>query len=137
MLQLADPAGDRLFILFAACLVPIELALHEAPKEFSGERRSIRELYRSSPGGVFDATANGLANSAIVGLSPIFALGEGLDIAEVSAFMMMPMLGRLALQIPIGHLSDGFDRRPQRGDLSGRHGACQRPFESPSRWFRL
>lgn len=115
LLQLADPAGDRLFILlgilFAACLVPIALARHEAPKEFSSERMSIRELYRSSPVGVFGATATGLANSAIVGLSPIFALGEGLDIAEVSAFMMIFMLGSLALQIPIGRLSDRFDRR--------------------------
>ena len=82
-----------------ACLVPIARALHEAPKEFSSERMSIRELYRSSPGGGFGAMANGLANSAIVDLSPIFALGEGLDIAEVSASMIIPMLGRLALQI--------------------------------------
>ena len=59
LLQLADPAGDRLFmllsILFAACLVPIALARHEAPKNFGDERMSVRDLYRASPVGVFGA----------------------------------------------------------------------------------
>ena len=115
LLQLADPAGDRLFmllgILFAVCLVPIALARHEAPKNFGDERMSIRDLYLASPVGVFGATATGLANSSIVGLSPVFALGVGLDVAQVSAFMMIFMFGSLALQIPIGRLSDMFDRR--------------------------
>lgn len=115
LLQVADPAGDRLFmllgILFAVCLVPIALARHEAPKDFGDERMSIRDLYRASPVGVFGATATGLANSSIVGLSPVFALSVGLDVAQVSAFMMIFMFGSLALQIPTGRLSDMFDRR--------------------------
>ena len=115
LLQLADPAGDRLFmllgILFAACLLPIALARHEAPNNFGDDRMSIRDLYRASPVGVFGAIATGLANSAIVGLSPVFALGVGLDVAQVSVFMIFFMFGSLALQIPIGRLSDLFDRR--------------------------
>jgi MFS family permease len=115
LLQLSDPAGDRLFILlgvlFAVCLVPIALARHEAPKDIGDERMSVRELYRSSPVGVMGATATGLANSAIIGLSPVFALSVGLDVAEVSTFMIVFMAGSLSLQIPIGRLSDRFDRR--------------------------
>ncbi len=115
MLQVADPAGERLFILlgvlFAICLVPIALARHEAPAGIGDERMSIRELYRSSPVGVMGATATGLANSAIIGLSPVFALKNGLDVAEVSTFMIIFMTGSLSLQIPIGRLSDRFDRR--------------------------
>jgi MFS family permease len=115
LLQLADPAGDRLFmllgILFAVCLVPIALARHEAPKNFGDGRMSIRDLYRASPVGVFGAATTGLANSSIVGLSPVFALGVGFDVAQVSAYMLFFMFGSLALQIPIGRLSDRFDRR--------------------------
>ncbi len=115
LLQVADPAGDRLFIvlgiLFAVCLVPIALARHEAPKDIGDERMSIRELYRSSPVGVMGATATGLANSAIIGLSPVFALAVGLDVAGVSTFMIIFMAGSLSMQLPIGRLSDRFDRR--------------------------
>jgi MFS family permease len=98
-------------ILLADCLLPIALARHEAPNIFGDDRMSIRDLYRASPVGVFGAIATGLANSAIVGLSPVFALGVGLDVAQVSVFMIFFMFGSLALQIPIGRLSDLFDRR--------------------------
>ncbi|NKB56256.1 MAG: MFS transporter [Alphaproteobacteria bacterium] len=115
LLQVADPAGDRLFmllgVLFALCLVPIALARHEAPKDIGEDRMSFRELYRSSPVGVMGAVATGLANSAIIGLSPIFVLSVGLNVAGVSTFMIIFMVGSLALQIPIGRLSDRFDRR--------------------------
>ena len=115
LLQTADPAGDRLFILlgilYAVCLVPIALARHEAPKNMDTERLSFRDLYRDSPLGVLGAVATGLANSAIIGLSPVFGLAVGLDVAEVSTFMIIFMSGSLALQIPIGRLSDRFDRR--------------------------
>lgn len=115
LLQVADPAGDRLFMmlgaLFAVCLVPIALARHDAPRDFGEERMSIRELYRASPVGVMGAMATGLANASIIGLSPIFILAIGLDVLEVSTYMMIFMFGSLALQIPIGRLSDRFDRR--------------------------
>ena len=115
LLQVADPAGDRLFmllgVLFAVCLVPIALARHDAPKDIGDERLSVRELYRASPVGVLGAVATGLANSALIGLSPVYAVAVGLDVAQVSAFMMIFMFGSLALQLPIGRLSDRFDRR--------------------------
>ena len=115
LLQVADPAGDRLFmllgVLFAVCLVPIALARHDAPRNLGEERMSIRELYRASPVGVMGAMATGLANASIIGLSPVFILAVGLDVRAVSTYMMIFMFGSLALQIPIGRLSDRFDRR--------------------------
>lgn len=115
LLQAADPAGDRLFMLlgalYALCIAPIALARHEAPKVFSGERLPFGELYKSSPVGMFGSTATGLANAAIIGLSPVYAVSVGFNVKEVSIFMIVFMTGSLAMQIPIGKLSDQFDRR--------------------------
>lgn len=123
LLQVADPAGDRLFmligVLYAVCIVPLALARHGEPAEFGSEKLSFRELYKSSPVGMFGATATGLANAAIVGLSPVFALSVGFSVTQVSFFMLIFMTGSLALQIPIGKLSDRFDRRVVLATVAG------------------
>lgn len=115
LLLLADPAGDRLFmltaILYGLCLVPIALASGEAPKNIGTERLKFRALYRLSPVGVVGAAAAGFANSPLMGLGPVFGVSVGFNVEQVSYFMAIFLLGSLALQIPIGRLSDRFDRR--------------------------
>lgn len=115
LLLLADPAGDRLFMLIALlyglCLVPIALASKDAPQDIGTERLSFRALYRHSPAGVVGAAAAGFANSPLVGLGPVFGASIGLSVADISYFMTVFLIGSLALQIPIGRLSDRFDRR--------------------------
>lgn len=115
LLVLGDPAGDRLFMLtatlFALCLVPIALARTEGPKGLGRDRLGIRALYRLSPVGVAGAVTAGATNSSLLGLGPIFASGQGLSVPQVSGFMVAFLAGSLALQIPIGRVSDRFDRR--------------------------
>ena len=115
LLLFGDPAGDRLFmltaILYTICLVPIALARTSGPQHLSAERLSFKALYELSPVGVVAALITGFANASLIGLGPVFALGVGLEISEVSFFMVAFMLGSLAFQIPIGRLSDRFDRR--------------------------
>jgi MFS family permease len=115
LLILGDPTGDRLFMLtatlFALCLVPIALARTEGPKGLGRGRLGIKALYRLSPVGVAGAVAAGAANSSLLGLGPVFASGQGLSVPQVSGFMVAFLTGSLAMQIPIGRLSDRFDRR--------------------------
>lgn len=115
LLLLADPAGDRLFMLIALlyglCLVPIALASKDAPRDIGTERMSFRALYRHSPAGVVGAAAAGFANSPLIGLGPVFGNAIGFSVADISYFMTAFLFGSLALQIPIGRLSDRFDRR--------------------------
>ena len=115
LLLLGDPAGDRLFmltaILFAICLVPIALASRGAPPDIDAERIGLRALYRHSPVGVMGALAAGFANAPLMGLGPVFGAEVGLGVEGVSYFMAVFLFGSLALQIPIGRLSDRFDRR--------------------------
>lgn len=115
LLLVADPAGDRLFMLIALlyglCLVPIALGSSGAPQNIGTERLTFRALYSHSPAGVVGAAAAGFANSPLVGLGPVFGASIGFSVADISYFMTSFLFGSLALQIPIGRLSDRFDRR--------------------------
>src|SRR5690606_2818334 len=61
--------------------------------------------------GVAGTGVAGLANGAFFALGPVFAQRVGLDTAAVAMFMSVVLLGGVALQWPIGHASDLWDRR--------------------------
>lgn len=115
LLILADPAGDRLFMLTAAlyvlCLIPIALTRAKSPDAIGSERLGFIALYRLSPVGVAGAVTAGFTNASIIGLAPVFATERGLDVRQISFFMVAYLVGNLVMQVPIGRTSDRFDRR--------------------------
>ena len=115
LLLLGDPSGDRLFmltaILFGLYLVPIALGTKGAPPNINAERIGLRDLYHHSPVGIVRAAAAGFTNAPLMGLGPVFGAEIGLGVESVSYFFTISLLGGLALQIPIGRLSDKYDRR--------------------------
>jgi MFS family permease len=74
-------------------------------------RLDLKKLWRISPLGVAGTGVAGLANGAFFALGPVFAQRVGLDTAAVALFMSVVLLGGVALQWPIGHASDRWDRR--------------------------
>jgi MFS family permease len=115
MLLVGDPAQFQLFIVasmvYSFALVPILLTRSGAPRPTSPRRMKFRKLFAISPVGVFGTICAGMANASLNGMGAIFAKEAGLSVAEVSAFMAAAILGGMALQFPIGRLSDKFDRR--------------------------
>ncbi len=115
LLTVASPAEFQLFviasIIFSIALVPILLTQATSPKPVSPQRMRFRHLLAVSPVGVVGTVAAGLNNASLHGLGPIYAADSGLSVAEVSAFMACLILGGMALQFPIGRLSDRLDRR--------------------------
>ena len=115
MMLVGDPAQFQLFIVasmvYSFALVPILLTRASAPKPRSPRRMKFRELFAISPVGVFGTVCAGMANSSLNGMGAVFATEAGLSVAEVSAFMATAILGGMALQFPIGRLSDRLDRR--------------------------
>lgn len=115
LLNVADPAEPTLLIvaalLFSLCLVPVALtrAVHPAP--FESGRFQLKRLFKRSPLGMVACAGAGLVTSAFYGLGPVFALNAGFGVTAVSAFMGVTILGGLALQWPVGRLSDRHDRR--------------------------
>jgi len=115
LLNLSSPAGYELFILssllITLSLVPFALTRSIAPRVPDTGRLSVRELYAISPLGIVGCLAAGVSNGAFWGLGPLFAHEIGLPVAHISIFMSSVIVGGMILQLPIGRLSDRFDRR--------------------------
>ncbi len=97
--------------LFSIGLVPIVLTRVPHPAPITAVKLNLGKLWRISPLGVAGTGVAALANGALFGLGPVFARRVGLSTAEVAVFMSLVLLGGVALQWPIGQLSDRWDRR--------------------------
>ena len=115
LMKVADPAGPILFVIggmaYALCLIPVSLTTYESPLAARAPGLNIVRLYGVSPLGVAATFSSGLINTPVVGLAPIWLANHGFTTDDIVAFMTAMMLGGLALQWPIGWLSDRFDRR--------------------------
>ena len=54
---------------------------------------------------------SGLIGGAFYALVPAWMQTEGIERETIALFMLVAVLGGLAFQIPVGRLSDRFDRR--------------------------
>ncbi len=115
LLLCGDPTDFHLFavtaLLIILALVPIALTPVDAPSPISHTRLCFATLYRLSPVGLIGSGCLGLANSAHVGLGPVYAQSAGLSVAATAIFMSAAMLGGTILQFPLGYWSDYTDRR--------------------------
>ena len=115
LLNLADPGGFGLFVLISVlvsvALLPILLTVSPAPCFDAPTSIGLAGLYRISPLGVVGCLGTGAAQGAFFAMGAVFAREAGLSLQEISVFMAAALLGGVALQWPIGRLSDAFDRR--------------------------
>jgi MFS family permease len=114
-LLIDDPSGFVRFIVVSAVmslsLVPIALTRVSAPVLANPMRISIGEIYAASPLAVVAAVANGLGQSAFFNLGAVFGVSHGLSLPYVSTMMAVAPMAVLVSQMPIGWLSDRYDRR--------------------------
>lgn len=98
-------------ILLSLAVIPISLTRIAAPSPPEGRIMRLRKLYETSPLGMIGAGATGMMLGAFYGLGAVFARGAGLTNAGTALFMSATILGGVALQYPLGRLSDRIDRR--------------------------
>lgn len=98
-------------VLFAVGLVPVALTKVPEPSPIPRATLDLSVLWAVSPLGVLGAFMTALANGVFFSLGPVFAQRAGFSVEQVLFFMSLVILGGVALQWPIGHLSDGRDRR--------------------------
>ncbi len=114
-LNLANPAGTELFItvaiLITLAVLPITLSSRPAPKFDKTEKVSLKYLFHTSPLGVYALFFSGMASASLFSMSPVYASEQGFTLPQISTFMAITILGGVAMQFPIGYLSDRFDRR--------------------------
>ena len=115
LLNISDPAKVDLFILISILLsfslLPILLSRTEQPDISNPKYFSMKEFYLISPFGFVSACLTGLAHSAVFGYGAVYASSKGLNIFEVSIFMIIISSFGALFQWPIGYLSDKIDRR--------------------------
>lgn len=115
ILPLADPAAFNLFglvsVIFSISLVPVLITRAPSPRPAVPSRMSPLALYRISPLATVGTVISGMLTSSLYGLGPLFTRQIGLPLTATSTFMACAILGGLVLQLPIGRLSDRYDRR--------------------------
>ncbi len=98
-------------VLVSIAVVPILLTAARAPEFTTPDPVSIRRLYQISPLALIGMLLQGLTGSMAFGIGAIYATDIGMTESQASIFMAAFTLGNMALQYPVGRLSDLFDRR--------------------------
>jgi MFS family permease len=98
-------------ILLSVTVIPVALTKTVGPSLDHSEPLSIGRLYAISPLGIVGSAATGLMLGAFYALGAVYVRRLGLDLSETALFMSIVILGGVALQWPLGRLSDRFDRR--------------------------
>jgi len=97
--------------LFALALVMVSTTRAEPPLVTATEKPAYRALARATPLAVIGCVVNGVVASSFYALVPAWMQGKGADRETIALLMLMAVLGGLAFQVPVGWLSDRFDRR--------------------------
>lgn len=115
MLNIADPSLIDLFvmtsILVSIALLPISLSKRPAPEFEEPDHLSLKRLYVISPLGLHGCFATGMASATVFGLGSVYASSLGMTLPQISTFMALYIVGAVVFQMPIGWLSDRYDRR--------------------------
>ncbi|HMO74337.1 MAG TPA: MFS transporter [Sphingopyxis sp.] len=98
-------------ILISLAIIPVCLTRSAAPVLGDVAALPLRRLFAASPLAVAGAGITGLLLGAFYGLAAIYARRIGLGLGDTAAFMTTVILGGVALQWPLGRLSDRYDRR--------------------------
>ena len=97
--------------VFMTALIPVALTRTAEPPPPRLHLLRARDLFRLAPAAIVGCAASGLINSAVIGLTPVFGAQLGLSVAHIVWLLTAIQLGSLALQWPLGRLSDRLDRR--------------------------
>jgi MFS family permease len=115
LLTLGDAATSALFIgasiLVSISFAPILLSVTPAPTVEVARPMSFRDLFAGSPLGTIGIFLLGSIYATQSGMGAVFGSEIDMTANEIALFVAMLFAGALVLQVPIGWLSDRFDRR--------------------------
>lgn len=97
------------FFLIAS--IPVVLGASQAPVIEKDSSRGVLSLMRLAPAATLAAFIFGAVETGLVNFLPLYGLRRGLSDSEAALLLTVAELGNVALQIPLGLLSDRVDRR--------------------------
>lgn len=98
-------------ILVCAASLPVTMTPQAQPVIHAAPRVQVKQIFRLVPTALVSALISGMVLGAFWGLLPLYAAARGLGAAEVGTYMSAAIAGGVALQLPLGRLSDRIDRR--------------------------
>lgn len=112
---LAPPSSTTLFILsgilFSISIIPLVVGKLHGPVIENFESLPLRQTFNISPLGVVCCMSCGLLYASLINLLPIYVSAYGVVDLELSVLMASAVAGAVIMQLPIGFLSDRYDRR--------------------------
>jgi MFS family permease len=104
--------------LFAVALVMVSATRAEPPRVRAAAVLPYGMLARAAPVAVIGCAVSGLIGGVFYALVPAWMQDRDIERSTIALFMLMAVLGGFAFQIPVGRLSDRFDRRVVLSALS-------------------
>lgn len=98
-------------VFFTLGLIPVAITPMPQPHPAPMPSFVFRHMFSQSPTGFTGAAVAGVANGILWGLGPAYWKGIGLSTDETAVFMALVIIGGALFQWPLGHFSDGRDRR--------------------------
>jgi MFS family permease len=115
MVNLAPVASHTLFaytaILISVAIIPVSLTSQSAPAPISNVKFDLRKVWRISHVALGGSVITGLVTGAFWALGPLYARGIGLEGFSLTFFLSIVVVGGAVFQLPLGRLSDHYDRR--------------------------
>lgn len=98
-------------ILASMSVIPVAITKAGNPAIEEPTALTFLELYKISPSGVISCACAGLFISSALGMLPLYTQLSFDNIQQTSIIMFCVVFGGMALQYPLGHISDHMDRR--------------------------
>lgn len=98
-------------ILISLGTIPVGLTSSPAPQPIPAVSFRLKAVYDASHVAVVGAFLGGFVTGGFWSLGPIVARAQGLSADQIGVFMAVTILGGAVFQLPIGKLSDRYDRR--------------------------
>lgn len=98
-------------ILASMSVIPVAITKAGNPTIEEPSALTFLELYKISPSGVISCACAGLFIASGLGMLPLYTQLSFDNIQQTSIIMFCMVFGGMALQYPVGHLSDQMDRR--------------------------
>jgi len=102
---------NMIVAVFAIALVMVSTTRAEPRRLGLAATLPFGQLARAAPVAVAAGALSGLISSSFYTLVPAWMQDEGIARETIAISMLAAVLGGLAFQIPVGRLSDRFDRR--------------------------
>ena len=98
-------------LFITAGLLPVALTRAENPVIDTTRILNLRDLYHHAPTGIVFASGSGIILGSYYTMAPVWGIQSGLSTQMVALLMGITLLGSIIFQVPIGKISDRYDRR--------------------------